>query len=121
MNEAYICPCCGGHVNPVTLKCEFCGVAFKKEGSDILRIETYRNPVRTFRAGVRLDRFLIHELGMEEASKIAVENLTKELSKSIPLCMTVHEDCNLDLWARTYYGEIKMIEPLHVGVNTYDH
>lgn len=27
--EKYICECCGGSINPETMKCEFCGTYYK--------------------------------------------------------------------------------------------
>lgn len=47
--EPLICPNCGGGINRDRMICEYCGTKFKHDlDSQLLRIETYSQPIRAF-------------------------------------------------------------------------
>lgn len=114
MNK-YICQCCGGRINPTTMKCEYCGTEYKKEADKIIRIETFTNPVRTFSAKVAIPDNWFREFGVESVSKLAVEQLVKELSESIAPMMEVYSDHDIATMQHTFSGRIKIIQPVNSG------
>lgn len=112
MNK-YICPCCGGTINRASMTCEYCGTGFKEEHDNLIRIETFRNPVRTFEARVFIPDNWFSEFGVESVSKLAVEELVRELSKSIAPMMEVHNEHDLRTMSNIFSGRIKIIQPVN--------
>lgn len=109
-----ICKCCGGPVDRIHLKCKFCGIEYDLSPKP-LYIETFRNPVEHFTAGFMASDEMLYKMGVETVSKIAVENLTRELSKSIPICMRVIIEEDYSVCGRIYKGDIRMVRPVKVG------
>ena len=113
--DKYTCQCCGGRINPATMKCEYCGTEYRKEMDRVIRVETFTNPVRTFEARVSVPDTLFRELSIESASKLAVEELVHELSKSIAPMMEVHNEHDIRTMSNIFSGRIKMIQPVNSG------
>ena len=42
-----ICKCCGGKIDPVTMKCIYCDTAYVDEYEQILRIKQENNSIKT--------------------------------------------------------------------------
>lgn len=105
--EKYICECCGGHINPHTMKCEYCGTQYKKEHDNFIRIETFQNPVITLKSKVVIDR----HVPLEIASKVALEELTRELAKNLTPFLVVESFSHSDVMEHEICGMIKIIKP----------
>lgn len=115
MDTSYTCECCGGHINRQTMVCEYCGTRYKKENNEIIRIETFTNPVRTFTAKFAIDHNIIIDYGPEQASEIAIKELANELSKCIAPMMSVYSEFDIDHYRHIIAGQIKIVEPVHTG------
>lgn len=108
----FICECCGGAINPRTYQCEYCGTQYKRDYDDqIIRIETFRSPVRTFAAEVMIDPYSIQTFGAEEASEFAVKSLARELSECIAPYMRMEHEYDNEYNVHKIRGQIKIIEP----------
>lgn len=112
----FICECCGGAINPRTYQCEYCGTQYKRDDDDqIIRIETFRSPVRTFAAEVVIDSYDIQTMGAETASAIAVKSLTQKLAECIAPYMSMEQEYVIDRNIHKIRGKVKIIEP-HQGL-----
>ena len=111
MDNAMICKCCGGTVDRGSLKCNFCGVKYEITPKP-LRVETFRNPVEHFQARFVVSHEFFCKMELEQVSEIAVKQLAKELSKSIPICMQVTKRDNLRDFCTEYKGDIRMVRPI---------
>lgn len=89
MKEAYICDRCGGHINRATMQCEYCGTRFREENDNVIRIETFRNPVREFSVKAVIPDFYVREMGCEAASRICMNELTQKMAECLPQLMNV--------------------------------
>ena len=110
--KKYVCECCGGQINPATMKCEYCGTQYKHDIEDhIIRIETYTNPVDTFRAAVQYTDEESKIVPFETVSEHAMRSLVGKLSECIANNMVVQRE--YDPLTREHYvrGTIKMIRP----------
>lgn len=107
----YTCTHCGGQINPQTMKCEYCGTQYKIENDQILRIETFHNPVETFSAAEVISREMILKLGPENASEYAMHHLASKLAECISTVMqvTTKYDYNRDL--QMVRGTVKFVRP----------
>lgn len=114
MNK-YICPCCGGKINRISMTCEYCGTGFNEVHDNLIRIETFQNPVRTFEAKISVPDSWFIEFGIESVSELAVEGLVRELSKSIAPMMQVYSEHDLGTRSNIFSGRIKIIQPVNSG------
>ena len=89
MKEAYICDRCGGHINRATMQCEYCGTRFKEENDNVIRIETFQNPVREFSVKSAIPNHVVEEMGCEAASRICMRELTNKMAECLPQLMNV--------------------------------
>ena len=109
-----ICKCCGGQIDKITFRCKFCGTEY-----DLLpapyKIETFRYPVEHFAATFNLSEELLHKMDPVEAGEIAVRELIRELSKSIPICMKITMSEDFYRMGVQYRGDIRMIRPQKEG------
>lgn len=111
MDNAMICKCCGGTVDRGSLRCNFCGVQYEITPSP-LRIETFQNPVEHFSAKFVAPGEIFYKMEPEQMSEIAVHQLVKQLSKSIPICMQVSKKENMRDYTTEYRGDIRMVRPI---------
>jgi hypothetical protein len=112
--DKYICDCCGGKINPQTMKCEFCGTQYKRDYDDnVFRIETYTNPVRTFAAEVLVNGEDIHAFGAERMSEFALKTLVRKLSDCLSSSMVVDSEYDYTLNQHRVRGTIKMVQPVN--------
>ncbi len=111
--EKYVCDCCGGTINPLTMTCEYCGTKYKRDDdwAKPIRIETYQNPVRTYTARVGIDAYDVRNNDPEIISRIAVEELSRELSKVIAPNMVIESQRDIRYGGYNIYGTIKVVTP----------
>ena len=111
------CKICGGSLEidgaQSFATCEYCGTQYKEHNDSIIRIETFQNPVRTFKACVTLEDMPF--MSAEEFSQIAITQLTHKLAEAIAPMMEVH--CERDPFRMTHRvaGRIKIIQPVHTA------
>ena len=116
MDNPMICKCCGGKIDRGSLKCDFCGVEYEVTPKP-LHIETFQNPVEHFQAKFVAAHEIFYKMEPEEISEIAVRQLVKQLSKSIPICMQVTKHDNLRDYCTEYKGDIRMIRPVKTSID----
>ena len=118
--DKYICDCCGGTVNPATMRCEYCGTYYKGAPDNYykpVRIETYQNPVNTYTARVDIDEFDIKRVGAENVSKIAIQQLASGLAKSLIPNMVVESVRDIQNFRYKVYGIVKIVKPVNNAEN----
>ena len=78
----YKCSCCGGNLNRATMTCEYCGTRYKEEYGNVIRFETFQNPVRTLNSRIVLDEFAI-KAQPKEYSEHVIKALAREFAECI--------------------------------------
>lgn len=108
--DKYICECCGGKINPRTMKCEYCDTEYKREGDDVIRIETFRNPVELFECAADIPReMILRDPNM--ASRYACNTIARKLAESVMPYM-MFETCEDPLHHQTRLtGMIRVVIP----------
>ena len=82
--DKYKCPCCGGHINPQTMQCEYCDTQFEDENRNMIgRVETFRNPVGTICCQSYLNPDDIAHYGLEKASEYVLREMVTGLVDKI--------------------------------------
>lgn len=113
--KAMICDCCGGQIDPITLKCKYCQTAYERDLNDeIIRIETFQNPIKIFGSQMLIDDYIIEMLGENEASKVVKKELSLKLARAIAECMEircVHDPVHM---RREVSARIRIVEPNHL-------
>jgi hypothetical protein len=111
-----ICECCGGIIDPVKMVCEYCGTHYQRDVNDqVIRIETFQNPVITLTANRIIDRDVLYTLGPKKASELVLESMAKELANSLIPFMRVDSDFDPLYCEHKVRSTIKVIQPVDVG------
>lgn len=93
--KALICECCGGQIDPNTMKCKYCGTAYERDEQDtVVRIKTIPSPVRIYEAQIDVDNLVVNEIGEDNAAKMAVTQLSRKIADAIVENMEI--DCQYD-------------------------
>ena len=108
--DMYKCKCCGGHIDRVTMTCEYCGTRYKEENNHIIKIETFQNPVETFSAQIVMDDELMR-YSVDDASRIAIEQLSRELTKCVAPMMVVDHYYDPLYMQHKIRGTVKIVRP----------
>lgn len=116
-----VCKCCGGTINRKTMKCEYCGTAYERQGEDaVIRIETFRNPVRTFTACVSISDNDVAK-SPDLMSEVALRQLKTKLSDAIASNMVVDVVHDINYMSQKVYGTIKIVQPVNVSAVPMPH
>ena len=117
INNKYICECCGGKVNPVTLACEYCGTKYKQDydTNSVFRIETFQAPVDKFACEVVMDQRDIYVLGPEKASEIAIHKIAARMADGLIPMIKYNMEYDPICCGYKYHGEIRAIRPINGG------
>jgi len=109
--DKYKCSCCGGNINRVTMTCEYCGTEYKEEYGNIVRIETFTNPVRTIASTMALDKFAL-QMNPKEYSEYAIRKLAIELAECLVPFMNIHPSFDLGREQIILDARVKVVEPI---------
>lgn len=111
-DNTYKCDCCGAPINPATMKCEYCGTQYQHRGGNVVRIETFRNPVHTLAVENKISMFDVKALGVEGATKAVMADMARQMAEALPAFMRIESAFDP---ATMYYrtrGTIKIVEPV---------
>ena len=114
MNK-YICECCGGQINRATMKCEYCGTAYREDFDTVIRVETFSNPVREYTASIILPNEMVGMLGEKETAEMVTERLVGKLAEAIKENMVIRTEYNPMEYAQQIRGYVKMVHPVQVS------
>ena len=109
--KKYICDCCGGQINIASLICEYCGTRYQEEENRIIPIVVQRKPINILENIVALPDDFIMGVGAEEASKIAIEELSKQLAKGLIPYMDIKRESDLCTRQTKFRARVRVIPP----------
>ena len=72
------CKNCGGRINPVTMRCEYCGTQYEERMDRIVFVSDRQAEV--LRAAVLINDEMIHLMGEETVSKYAIDEIALKLA-----------------------------------------
>lgn len=108
------CECCGGRINPKTYQCEYCGTQYKREYDELMRIETYQNPCKVYTSEISIPMEEIRCLGEEEVSKIAIQQLSRNLAEAIAPNMEMRTEYNPMYHQQRISARVRIVEPKYI-------
>lgn len=111
LRDKYKCSCCGGNINQATMTCEYCGTEYKKEHENVVRVETFQNPVRTLGCKRMLDRRVLMS-DPEDYSKFAIQSLARQFAEVIAPYMYLESSLDYETGRIILDAKIKVVEPV---------
>lgn len=82
--KAMQCEKCGGHINPSTLRCEYCGTQYEDDGLGRLYITRFDPKMDVLCSNVSFDwDFIGSEEDLNMASEYAIKEVSYKIAKSI--------------------------------------
>ena len=83
-NKPLICDCCGGTINPRTMRCEFCETPYKREVAGI--VELRRSGEKTLTTSFSIDRRALREEGAP-IMEYCLNNMAGKMAEQLmPFC-----------------------------------
>ena len=116
----YICECCGGHIDPHTMKCEYCGTQCEKHNENVYRIETFNSPVRTFESVYEIDDDMLSHCSSQDISRIVMNRLTDQLAQIITPYCEYETERDIRNFSYRVRARIKIVEPVNKEINVKD-
>ena len=110
--DKYKCSCCGGNINRVTMTCEYCGTQYKEEYGNVIRIETFTNPVRTLASKMALDNFAL-KMNPKEYSEYAIKKLAVEFAECLVPFMDIRPSIDSHRDLTILDARVKVVEPIN--------
>lgn len=105
------CVCCGGRINRATMRCEYCGTEYEiKDNNPIMRIESFQNPVREFRACVLVDDYDL-QIGGEEYMKHATNRLCEKMLPAVLSGMRIRAERDYRTNMTRLDGSLRIVIP----------
>lgn len=112
--QKMICECCGGAINPHTLKCEYCGTQYKRdEYENVCRIETYTNPVETLRVRQNISSEVARDIPLDDISRICLGEMAHQLAEIMYPYIKIRHEYDYKYDEHRITGEIKIVRPVN--------
>lgn len=108
------CSNCGGRINPRTYRCEYCGTQYRDEIDQVVRVETYTNPIRVYKSQMMVNDYEMNAVGHEEIARFAVNNLARNLADAIAENMEVETTYDPRLMSHRMTAKIRIVEPKYL-------
>ena len=111
MNK-YKCSCCGANINKITMICEYCGTQYKEESGNVIKIETFTNPVRTLASKMVIDNFAL-TMNPVEYSEYAIKKLAVKFAECLVPFMNIQSSIDPCTDHVILDAKIKVIDPIN--------
>ena len=110
MMDKYICECCGGKVNRATMTCEYCGTQYKEEDNNLIRFETYSNPIQKLCVTTSFpeEAFMKNPTEMAE---YAIRHTAMKFAECIAPYMVMETEYDPEYCERRISGQIRIVVP----------
>lgn len=108
------CTNCGGHINPNTYVCEYCGTRYEKPTDRTMMLPPVmiEHPkVKTFAAKVNVDPHMVECLGEKDAADYCVRQITSSLADQLAPFITIEVDYDHMECCRIVKGKVRIVEP----------
>ena len=115
--EALRCDYCGGHINPKTYKCEYCGTQYVKPRDAYapleMKVVAVQAPVETLGVSMRIP--------MERAKSmvdmgVPIEeyvrrDFAEQIAEQIAGNLTIYEDFDIRGYEKVYMARLRVVKP----------
>lgn len=108
------CTNCGGHINPDTYVCEYCGTRYEKPADRTMMLPPVivENPkVQTFGAKVLVDQEMVRCLGEEKTAEYCVQQITSSLAEQLAPFISLETDFDPMRCCKIVRGRVRIVEP----------
>ncbi len=116
-SDALRCDYCGGHINPKTYKCEYCGTQYVKPRDAYapleMKVVAVQAPVDTIAVSMRIP--------MERAKSmvdmgIPIEeyvrrDFAEQIAEQIAGNLTIYEDFDIRAYEKVYMARLRVVKP----------
>jgi hypothetical protein len=107
-----VCPNCGGSIHRDTMICEYCGTKFELDNShQVLRVETYTSPVRTFQAQVMIPNEEFKHNNAEALTDYTISKLRSNLMDALTDMMELRTVYDPRLNHQIITARMRVVDP----------
>lgn len=105
-----ICECCRTPIDRLSMKCEYCGTMYREENDNVIRIETFHNPIKVYKSSIMINNENM-ELLNNGLSDYLISNLSRKLAdatkENLTLCVDNYPDTN----SQVITAKIRVVAP----------
>jgi hypothetical protein len=94
------------------MTCEYCGTAFKEEHDNLIRIETFQNPVVTLGQSIRVNHLDFYE-NPEQMAELTIKRLANQFAEAIAPYMDLEYQFDPYTADHVLDARIKIVNPIH--------
>lgn len=91
MAEQLKCPNCGGNIDRTRMICPYCGTQFKKD-PETIHIARWEPQTEVLKGRFIIDAYMLHTLGAEKSTEIAVRELSKSMAEHLAQMMEIRTE-----------------------------
>ena len=116
-NDALRCDYCGGHINPNTYKCEYCGTQYVKPRGGCapleMKVVAVQAPVETLAVNMRIpmDRAMKMEDRGVPIEKFIRRDFAEQIAERITDSIEIYEDFDIRGYEKTYTARLRVVKP----------
>jgi hypothetical protein len=92
------------------MTCEYCGTQYKEEANNLIRFETYRNPVQKLCVTTSFPEEAFKE-SPKEMAEYAIRHTAMKFAECIAPYMVMETNYDPECHARRIYGQIRVVVP----------
>ena len=116
-NDALRCDYCGGHINPKTYKCEYCGTQYVKPRDAYapleMKVVAVQAPVETLAVSMRIPmeraRSMVDTgIPIEEYVR---RDFAEQIAEQIAGNLTIYEDFDIRGYEKVYMARLRVVKP----------
>ena len=107
-----VCPNCGGSIHRGTMICEYCGTKFAFDNNcQVMRVETYQSPVRTFCSEVRIPDAELRHNDSEALTECSINQLKQNLLDAISGMMELRTEYDIRHNSQIITARVRVVDP----------
>lgn len=116
-NDALRCDYCGGHINPKTYKCEYCGTQYVKPRDAYapleMKVVAVQAPVETLGVSMRIpmERAMEMEDRGMPIEKFIRRDFAEQIAEHIADSIEIYEDFDIRGYEKTYTARLRVVKP----------
>lgn len=109
------CKCCGASLKPShtvfgEYTCEYCGNRYRIENNDVIRVETFQNPIATICVKKMISQEAVKIIGEAASEQMIMENMAREISSELLRYVCLEKEYDPISMMHSFKGRIRVVK-----------
>lgn len=113
--KLFKCKCCGASLKPSHMvfgeyTCEYCGNRYRIENDNVIRVETFQNPVDVLTCAKMISQEAINIVGEEEATRITINQIAEYMVNSLIPYIQIEKEYDPMRMVHIIKGRVRVVK-----------